>query len=318
VAASLGKVDEEKAVSVQVVEAGVVKQPLLDGPFLARLEQLEIVSKKMLQGRSKGERLSKRKGQSVEFADFRNYTSGDDLRFLDWNLFARLDRLFLRIFLEEEDLRFHVMVDCSASMDFGSPTKLRYARQVAAALGYIALCNNDCVRVHAFAEKLQQDSGNLRGKRSLPRLLQYLEGIEEAGGAGSLADACKSFSLQNPTKGVVILISDFLDKSGYEQALRFLLARQYDIFVIQVLAAEEVDPPMTGDLKLTDIEDADTAEVTMGSAVVERYKSTLNAFRGQLAEFCVRRGIHYLYTTNQTPFESMVLGYLRRQGLVAG
>src|ERR1700731_1828106 len=110
-------------------------QPLLDPQFLARGEQLELVSRKIFLGRMKGERLSKRKGQSVEFADYRNYVVGDDLRFLDWNLFARLDKLFIRLFQEEEDLHFYVLVDNSLSMDFGSPTKLRYAKQLAAALG---------------------------------------------------------------------------------------------------------------------------------------------------------------------------------------
>src|ERR1700747_1793141 len=122
-------------------------QPLLDPEFLARLEQLELGSKKIFLGRIKGERRSKRKGQSVEFADYRNYVVGDDLRFLDWNLYARLDKLFLRLFMEEEELHRWVLVDQSLSMDFGTPTKLHYARQVAAALGFIGLVNLDRVVV---------------------------------------------------------------------------------------------------------------------------------------------------------------------------
>src|SRR5438477_6979123 len=125
-------------------------QPLLDPQFLVRLEQLELVSRKIFMGRMKGERRSRRKGQSVEFADYRNYVVGDDLRFLDWNLFARLDRLFLRLFMEEEDLHVHVLVDNSLSMEFGSPTKLRYACQVAAALGFVGLVNMDRVVVEVF------------------------------------------------------------------------------------------------------------------------------------------------------------------------
>ena len=133
-----------------------VAKPLLDPDFLARLQRLEIVSKKIFVGQTKGERLSRRKGQSVEFADYRNYVVGDDLRFLDWNLFARLDRLFLRLFLEEEDLHFYLLIDNSLSMDFGEPTKLHYAKQVAAALGFIGLVNMDRVVVEAFNDRITQ------------------------------------------------------------------------------------------------------------------------------------------------------------------
>src|SRR5437763_1344194 len=158
-------------------------QPLLDPQFLARLEQLELVSRRIFLGRMKGERRSKRKGQSVEFADYRNYVVGDDLRFLDWNLFARLDRLFLRLFMEEEDLHVYLLIDASTSMDFGDPTKLYYAKQVAAALGFIGLVNLDRVVVEAFSAAGPQTSPALRGRRSLWRLLDFL-GKLGAGGAG--------------------------------------------------------------------------------------------------------------------------------------
>src|ERR671935_168197 len=146
-------------------------QPLLDPEFLARLEQLELVSRKIFTGRMKGERRSRRKGQSVEFADYRNYVVGDDLRFLDWNLYARLDRLFLRLFMEEEDLHFYILIDNSLSMDFGTPTKLHFAKQVAAALGYIGLVNLDRVVVEAFNDRLVQSMPAARGRRSVWRLM---------------------------------------------------------------------------------------------------------------------------------------------------
>src|SRR5260370_21887665 len=129
-------------------------KPLLDSLFLAKLEQLELVSRKIFLGVMKGERRSKKKGQSVEFADYRNYVKGDDLRFLDWNLYGRLDRLFIRLFQEEEDLHFYLLIDNSLSMDFGNPSKLHYARQVAAALGFIGLVNMDRVVVEVFSERL--------------------------------------------------------------------------------------------------------------------------------------------------------------------
>src|SRR5882762_10784720 len=131
--------------------------PLLEPQFLARLEQLELVSRKIFMGRMKGERRSKRKGQSVEFADYRNYVVGDDLRHLDWNLYARLDRLFLRLFLEEEDLHVYLLIDNSLSMDFGTPSKLHLAKQIAAALGFVGLTNLDRVVVEAFNDKMSQN-----------------------------------------------------------------------------------------------------------------------------------------------------------------
>src|ERR1700741_3746792 len=155
-------------------------QPLLDPEFLARLEQLGRVSRKIFLGRLKGERRSKRKGQSVEFADYRNYVIGDDLRHLDWNLFARLERLFIRLFMEEEDLHVYILVDNSLSMDFGKPTKLHYAKQVAAALGFIGLVNLDRVVLEAFNDKLTQSMPAARGRRSLWRVLDFLQKIEQA------------------------------------------------------------------------------------------------------------------------------------------
>src|SRR2546421_1434540 len=186
-------------------------QPLLEPDFLARLEQLELVSKKIFLGRMKGERRSKRKGQSVEFADYRNYVIGDDLRFLDWNLFARLDKLFIRLFMEEEDLHFYVLLDNSLSMDFGNPTKLRFAKQVAAALGFIGLVNMDRVVIEAFNNRLTQSLPAARGRRSLWRLLDFL-GQVEAAGPSDLKEALRTFSLRCSGKGIVVVLSDFMDK----------------------------------------------------------------------------------------------------------
>src|SRR5947209_16887204 len=154
---------------------------LLDPQFLHRLEQLELVSRKIFLGLMKGERRSKRKGQSVEFADYRNYVKGDDLRFLDWNLYARLDRLFIRLFMEEEDLHFYVLIDNSLSMDFGKPSKLHFAKQVAAALAFVGLVNLDRVGVEAVNDRLTQSLPAVRGRKSLWRVLDFLTKLEPAG-----------------------------------------------------------------------------------------------------------------------------------------
>ena len=290
-------------------------EPLLGPEFLAKLEQLELVSRKMLLGRFKGDRLSKRKGTSVEFADHRHYAVGDDLRFLDWNLYARLDRLFIKLFQEEEDLRLHILLDNSGSMNFGTPTKLRYAKCVAAALGFVGLANLNRVSVGTVGARFDTGLPALRGRRSLWRLLSYLEQLETFG-AGDLSAAVRAFALRAPSGGIVVLLSDLLDKGGFEEPLRYLLARQMEVYVIQILAREEVEPELVGDLRLVDAEDADVAEVTLSAALIQRYKRNLDAFRGAVNSFCMRRGIQFLSTTNQAPFDRLVLTYLRRRGLV--
>ena len=167
---------------------------LLSPQLLAKLEQMELVSRKIFRGRMKGERRSPRKGQSVEFADFRNYVPGDDLRFVDWNTYARLDRLFLKMFLEEEDLHFYTLIDASGSMDFGQPTKLHYAVQLAAALGFVGLVRGDRVKIETLGKRRQAPV--FRGRRSLWRMLDHLEGIA-AGQSTPLAEGVKNFCIRN-------------------------------------------------------------------------------------------------------------------------
>lgn len=292
-----------------------VASPLLSPELLAQLERLELVSRKVFRGRMKGERRSKRKGQSVEFADFRNYVHGDDLRFIDWNTYARLDRLFLKMFLEEEDLHFYALIDASNSMDFGEPTKLQYAKQLAAALGFIGLVRADRVKIETIGQSLRKPAPVLRGRHSLWRLLSYLESIQP-GEQTSLSQGVKNFCLRNSGKGVIVLISDLMDKAGYQDALRFLLAQQMDTYVIQVLSAAEIEPDVKGDLRLIDSEDGDVAEITVSAPLLKRYKQTLNAFVDGAREFCTRRGMNYLLTSTETPVDQLVANYLRKRGLV--
>lgn len=289
--------------------------PLLSPDLLARLERLELVSRKIFRGRMKGERRSRRKGQSVEFADFRNYVPGDDLRFIDWNTYARLERLFLKMFMEEEDLHFYALIDASASMDFGTPTKLEYAKRLAAALGFIGLVRGDRVKIETLGPSAHGPSPVFRGRRSLWRMLDFLEGVQPAAPV-PLAQGVKSFCLRNSGKGIVVLVSDLMDKGGYEGALRYLLAQDMDIYVVQVLSAEELEPDLQGDLRLVDCEDGDVAEITMSSFLMKRYKETLASFVGSVKEFCARRGMTYLLARNELSVEDLVTGYLRQRGLV--
>jgi len=289
--------------------------PLLTPELLARLERMELVSRKIFRGRLKGERRSRRKGQSVEFADFRNYVPGDDVRFIDWNTYARLDRLFLKMFLEEEDLHFYALIDASRSMDFGDPTKLRYAKGLAAALGFIGLVRGDRVKIETLGHSPGGPAPVLRGRRSLWQMLDYLEGIEPRETI-SLAEGCKSFCLRNSGKGIVVLVSDLMDKDGYEAGLRYFLAQEMDIYVIHVLSAEEMEPELQGDLELIDCEDGDVAEITASAPLLKRYKQTLGALIASAREFCTRRGILYVLARNDVPMEQLVTGYLRQRGLV--
>jgi uncharacterized protein (DUF58 family) len=289
--------------------------PLLDPEFLHKLEQLELVSRRIFVGRMKGERKSKRRGSSVEFAEHRNYASGDDLRHIDWNVYGRLDRLFLKLFLEEEDLHVYTLLDTSLSMDFGNPTKLRYGKQVAAALAFIGLVNHDRVLVDTFSARLDQGLHGIRGRSQMWRIIQYLDQLA-ATGTSNLTAAAREFAIRHTGKGVVVVISDFLDKHGYQDALRYLLARNMDIYVIQVLSREEVEPDLVGDLRLVDCEDDEAAEITISAPLLKRYKDNLNAFVGGLKEWCTQRGIAYIFTNNQYPFDKLILNYLRERGLV--
>jgi uncharacterized protein (DUF58 family) len=304
-----------RAVAVNAMPPTATNSTLLSPQLLARLERLELVSRKIFRGRMKGERRSKRKGQSVEFADFRNYVPGDDLRFIDWNLYARLDKLFLKLFLEEEDLHFYALIDASGSMDYGEPTKLEYAKQLAAALGFVGLCRADRVKIETLGTTLRNPGPVLRGKRSLWRMLEHLEGIQPNENV-TLAEGVKNFCLRNSGKGIFVLISDLMDKSGYEAALQFLIAQQMDVYVIHVLSRVEIDPDVKGDLRLVDCEDSDVAEVTISRPLLEKYKRTLASFIDGAREFCNRRGMLYIMTSTERPVEDLVTNYLRQRGLL--
>ncbi|MEC9373715.1 MAG: DUF58 domain-containing protein [Planctomycetota bacterium] len=304
---------------------------LLDSRLIARLGQLDVASRKVFSGKLKGERRSKKRGESVEFADHRPYVVGDDLRHIDWNIYGRLDRLFMKMFLEEEDLSVHVIVDCSASMDCGEPNMFLFVQRAAAALAYIGLVNLHRVTLTAIggassgaADDERETVGNggivsslrnLRGRRRVHDLGAWLCGLEPAG-ATSFPAAAKRIALTRSGKGVMIVISDFFMKEGYEEGLRYLLGRGYDLFAIQALSPQEVDPSLGGDLRLKDVEDADLAEVTISAPLLKRYKANLAAYIDQMRLFCARREITLLTVQSDTPIDSLMLDYLRTRGLL--
>ncbi|HYE02785.1 MAG TPA: DUF58 domain-containing protein [Phycisphaerales bacterium] len=289
---------------------------LLEPALVARLSNLDIASRRVFAGKLKGERRSKKKGQSVEFADHRQYVVGDDLRRIDWNLFGRLDRLFLKLFLEEEDLSVHVVLDATASLDTGQPSKFLCAQRLAAAVACVGLVGLNRVALSAVAGGQTLHLRDLRGRRRLHDVARFILGIEPGGGADFSA-AARRIALARRGKGVMVFISDFLFKEGYETPLRLLAGHGYDLFALQVLSPQEIDPPLGGDLKLKDLEDGDVAELTITAPLLKRYRANLAAYQDRLHGFCAARGITHLLVRSEADVGSLVFDQLRRRGLVA-
>lgn len=291
------------------------KSQLLDAAFVARLDRLDVLSRKLLAGKLKGTRRGRRRGHSAEFVGYRNYTVGDDLRFIDWNVYARLDRLFLKLLLEEEDLTLHVLVDVSGSCDYGQPNKLLYMKKVAAALGYVGLVNCHHVNIVAMDKAVVAETGILRGRTRVAQMIDFISRLKPAG-TSHLADACRRFALAHRTGGVCVLLSDFFDKNGYEAGLRYLAGGKYDLFGVQVLSPQEINPELQGDLKLRDMEDGELNDVSVTPAMLEGYKANLDAYCSALRNYLIGRGGSYLFTSTAVPFDTLVLSYLRERGLL--
>jgi len=287
---------------------------LLAPEFLRKLEQLTLVSKKVFLGQLKGERRSARRGTSVEFADFRNYTLGDDLRYIDWNTFARLEKLFLKLFIEEEDLHVYLLVDGSQSMQYGAPSKWDYARRIAAALGYIGLTNYDRVGATVFSDRMRDHLAPLRGRQQVFVYFDFLERAQ-TGGQTSLAASLKDFALRTRRPGLAIVVSDFFDPE-WEVGLKALLHRRFQVSAVQVLDRTEVRPEYVGDLKLVDCETGEEREITVSAGLLKDYHKAVDQFCGGLQETCRRYGADYLLTITDQPFEDLILKWLRTAGLV--
>ena len=288
---------------------------LLDSEFMKALERLSLVSRKIFRGLLKGERRSKKKGVSIEFEDYRNYVLGDDLRFLDWNIFARLDRLFLKLFQEEEDLNIFFLIDGSESMNFGTPTKFLYAKKIAAALGYVALGNLDRVAAGIFSSDLHHVFPLTRGKNAAWRLFHFLQETP-AEGATDLCTSLRSFALRFKSSGIVIILSDYMDPAGVKNAFKFFSSRQYDLFVVQILSQEELQPQLVGDIRLLDSETDAGTDLSISAELLQRYQLILQGFQEHLRRFCHRQDIFYTWTSNQVPFEELVLRYMKGIGLL--
>jgi uncharacterized protein (DUF58 family) len=291
----------------------VSRLSLFTPEFLAQLERLSLASRRTFRGRTKGERRSPRKGQSVEFSDYRAYGHGDDLRYVDWNIYGRTDRLHVKLFVDEEDLCLHLLIDASASMDFGRPTKLSYAVRLAAALGFVGLVNLERVGVGVLRQQVAEGWPPARGRNQFMGLVDFLANVQP-GGRTSLNAGLANYAMRARDAGVAVVMSDLLDPDGYEAGLRALLERRFDIHVVHLLAPDEMNPEFAGDLRLVDSETGELRELSVDGDALRAYRRRLHEFLERLETFCRTKEIGYHRVITDTPVEGFVLSQLK--GLV--
>lgn len=285
-------------------------QELLSADFLAQLERLTLLSRRAFRGRVKGERRSPRKGISVEFSDYRPYGHGDDLRYVDWNIYGRLDRLYVKLFVDEEDLCLNLLLDASASMSFGAPSKLDYGVRLAAALGVVGLVNLERVGVGVMRERIAEGWNPARGRSQVLPLMDFLSRVRPAGGT-SLNDGLAAWSVRTREAGLAVLVSDLMDPGGYERGLRGLLERRHDVHVVHLLAAEEMNPGWGGDLRLEDAETGETRDLTLDTDALRVYRQRLREFLEKAEGFCRANEIGYHRVVTDTPVEEFMLRQLK-------
>jgi uncharacterized protein (DUF58 family) len=288
---------------------------VFDEGFLRQLERLGVLMKQPVRGGLKGGRRSVKRGQSVEFADYRDYSLGDDLRQLDWNVYARLEKLFVKLFVEEEDVTITFLVDASPSMAFGRPEKLLFAKRAAAALGYIALAGEDRVVVSALTGRTSRRHGGLRGSGRVFRLLANLSTIKPAEGPTDLLAAARHAASMLRGRGVVVLISDLLDPAA-DRVIRELAATGSELIVLHALSPDELDPALEGDLRLVDSETGEGIDVTVDLATLDDYRARLAAWQDGLAELAVKRRASYVPISTDIPLADLVFAELRRRRVV--
>ena len=285
-----------------------------DEAFLRRLEQLELASRRLTAGRMKGERRSPRRGQSVEFADYRNYAPGDDLRQLDWNAYARLEKLFVKLFVEEEDVTVHILVDASRSMVYGEPNKLDAARRAAAALGYLGLASMDRVSVAFLGDGRASLMRPMRGKRRASELFAFLSEPRPERLTG-LASAARAYAARMRGAGPLVLVSDLMDP-GYLDALRDLAGTRSQLSVLHLLAPDELDSNVPPDARLVDNETGQPVEVSGDDDLVERYRARLVEWQAEIAGFVGRRGGAYVPVSSDLDLADLLFDVLRRRRVV--
>ncbi len=288
---------------------------VFDESFLRQLERLQVLMRAPVRGGLKGGRRSVKRGQSVEFADFRDYTIGDDLRQLDWNVLARLEKLFIKLYVEEEDVTISFLIDTSASMASGRPSKLLFAQRAAAALGYIGLASEDRVTVTSLGGRAARRQVALRGSGRVFRLLAALSGITVAGGVTDLQAAARHAGAQLSGRGVIVLLSDLLDPNA-DRVIRELAATGSELIILHVLSPQELDPALEGDFRLVDVESGDGIDVTIDLASLDAYRARLDGWRDGFADLSARRRATYVPLSTDVPLADLMFAELRRRRVV--
>jgi uncharacterized protein (DUF58 family) len=290
-----------------------------------KLEQVSLYAARARSGAVKGERRSTKRGTSIEFADYRDYTPGDDLRRLDWNVYARLNRPLTKLFEDEEDLAVHVLIDTSASMG-GSPPdeqlmlpadqhKFTYARRLLAGLAYLSLTTDDRLTASGLNQSAAQQFGPARGRNYGSRLFQWVNALDTSG-TTDLNASLRDYALRMKRSGVVIVITDLFSPNGFMDGLNALLGKGCDVTVIHVLTPDEIEPPMTGDLRLIDVENGIAQEVSIDAGMRRLYVERLEAWRESCRADCAKRGARYVFVPTSTPWEKVILHDLRKLGVV--
>jgi uncharacterized protein (DUF58 family) len=289
-----------------------------DEQFLKKLEYLYVVAKKVFVGRIRAERRSRKTGSGVEFADHRNYAAGDDLRYLDWSVYGRLDKLLLRLFEEEEDLHIYLLIDSSASMRANG--KLDYAERICAALAYIGLAKLDRVSIVPFGGREPDATRNRlppsRGKAQIFKVFQFLAALEAAGPT-EIGRALESFVHQTKRRGLAVVVSDFYDPDGWDDGLNLLRYHRFEPTVLQVWSAAEARPSLRGDLELVDVESGATREVTVTERQLAAFARAHAEYCARLEAFCGARAIPYYRADVAVPFEDLVLRMFREGGFLS-
>lgn len=291
--------------------------PLFDSDFLSKLEYLSLVSRRVFRGSLLAQRRTMQFGGGIEFADHREYSAGDDLRYLDWNIYARHGSLLLKRFQEEQDLHVYFLLDCSHSMEFGEPSKFDLARQVTAALAYIALADLDRVSVVAFADRIIDDFPLTRGKARILPLLDFLEGLVPQGTDTDIQQAVREFLRRRQRTGLAVVVSDLFAPSGFERGIDQLRHRRYEPHVIQLHDPKEASPEFLGDVELWDVENDSSRKVTVTESNLRTYRRLFAEHQQKVATYCRTYGIGCTQATTAVRFDDLVLRMMRSAGGVS-
>jgi len=291
-------------------------ETFFDSEFLKKLERLRLIAKRLSWAGAKGEHPASRKGFSLEFADYRRYQKGDDLRYVDWNVYRRLERLLLKVFTAEEEMNVYLLVDTSRSMGEGAPPKIDYAKRVAAALGYVGLKNLDRVGGASFTTALRAPLTLGRGRKQILNLFDFL-GKLTCSGETDLRAAIHSFTKLFPHPGLVVIVSDLFDPAGWRAGLEELATKRYQLLVIHIVDEQEISPKLAGDILLSDVESGRERRFFLDGDLLRRYREELASYFAEIEALCAGRRIDYLRTSTAVPFDEFVLKTLRQVGSVS-